>query len=103
MKKRRKRKYILVARYENVFAGLGHWGIVFWSGAVVGEAWETVRARQVVFAYGCMRRDSACDPRHGFHVVIGKICEEVFGVFVFNARGEGFPSSFDLHPAFPPV
>ena len=62
MKKRRKREYILVARYENMFAGLGHRGIMFWGGAVIRETWEAVRARQVVFAYGHVSSDSACDP-----------------------------------------
>ena len=103
MMKRRKGKYILVARYENVFAGLRYWGVMFWSRAVVWEARKAIWPCQVVFTYGCVSGYSPGDSRHGFHIVIGEVYEEAFGVFVLEAWGERFPSSFDLHPAFPPV
>ena len=83
MKKRREGKYILIARNKNVFAGLRHWGVVFWSGAVVGEAWKAVQSRQVVFDYGRMSSDGPGEPRHGLHIVVGEVYEEALGVLVF--------------------
>ena len=76
---------------------------MLWSGAVVWEAWKAIWPCQVVFTYGRVSGDSPGNSRHSLHIVIGEVYEEAFGVFVFEARGEGFLSLFDLHPAFPLV
>ena len=60
--KGRERKYILVARYENVFAGLRHWGVMFRDRAVVGEVGKATRPGQVILAYGRMGSDSSGEP-----------------------------------------
>ena len=83
MKERGKREYILVARYENVFAGLRHWGVMFWGGAVVRETWEVIRPRQKIFAYRRVGSGGSGQSCHGFYVIVGEVYEEAFGFFVF--------------------
>ena len=62
MMKRGERKYVLGTGRKNVFTGLWYQGIVLRSGAVVGEAGEAVRLVQIIFAYGGVGSNGACEP-----------------------------------------
>ena len=83
MMKRGERKYVLGTGRENVLTGLRHQGVVLRSGAVVGKAREVVGSGQIIFAYGGVGSNSACEPRHVLHVVLYKVHKETLSVLVF--------------------
>ena len=83
MMKRGEREYVLGAGRKDVLTGLRYQGIVLGSRAVVGKAGEAVRSGQVIFAYGGVSGDGACEPGHILHVILRKVHEEMLGVLVF--------------------